>query len=123
MDEQEFDSLLPWGRYQRPDMQTAGRLITLGLALWGRTTDDLRQRLLTPTPNVPAGCSLADLQQLERQAEQILGYYLARVSIYPTTLGSLHPQETIAIGTQRFNVLEARCEIARRAVRHLRRRQ
>jgi hypothetical protein len=117
MDEHEFDTLLPWRNFEREDVRHAERLLPLAFALWGRTTDDLRRQLLAATPKVPAGSTLADLQVLLRQAEQILGYYLARVSTHPMILSSLHPQQIVAIGGQRFNVLEARCEIVRRAIR------
>ena len=56
MDEEEFDSLMqsrPFGRQvaMRADVQLRRRM-TLGIALWGRTLDDLQRQLLAPS--IPA---------------------------------------------------------------------
>jgi hypothetical protein len=59
MDEQEFDSLMqsrPFGRddAMRADLQLR-RGVTLAIALWGRTPDDLQRQLLAPSPQIPSG--------------------------------------------------------------------
>ena len=63
MDEQEFDSLFPAARLRRCG--------TLGLALWGRTSDDLRRQLRAPYPEIPSGFDLEDFRELQRFAQLI----------------------------------------------------
>lgn len=75
MDEQEFDSLMqarPFGRddAMRADLQLR-RGVTLAIALWGRTPDDLQLQLLAPSPEIPSGFDLTDLRELQRRAEKI----------------------------------------------------
>src|SRR5258706_7353121 len=75
MDEQEFDSLMqsrPFGRddAMRADLQLR-RGVTLAIALWGRTPDDLQRQLLAPSPEIPSGFDLTDLRELQRSAEKI----------------------------------------------------
>ena len=67
MDEHEFEALRGWKPFGKDAMKNAERLPALALALWGRTPEDLRQQLLTPTPKVPSGSALADLKALEQQ--------------------------------------------------------
>jgi hypothetical protein len=59
MGEQEFDSLFPPRPFGTAEaMRVEARLRrcgTLGLALWGRTSDDLRRQLLAPYPEIPSG--------------------------------------------------------------------
>jgi cytosine/adenosine deaminase-related metal-dependent hydrolase len=120
VDEHQFDTIRSWRPFETKDVQTSEKLTRLAIALWGRTAEDLRRQLAAPTPAVPHGCTLSQLQQLERLAEQLLSYYHARVSLHPNTLSHLHPHETITINGEQFNLMEARREIARRAVRHFR---
>ena len=113
MDEHDFEALRGWKPFGSDAVKNAERLPALALALWGRTAEDLRQQLLAPTPKVPRGCALADLQALERQARLMLKS--------PTTFSKLHA-EMIVIGSQTLSGLEARCEVVRRAIETLERR-
>jgi hypothetical protein len=119
MEEKEFDSLRLWRQFEFQDAQHGGRLVAFALALWGRTPEDLRRQLLAPTPEVPPGCGLANLKQLEQQARLILAHYTKKVAKFPTILSQLHPNELIVVGGKSFNVLEARCEVGRRAIQYL----
>jgi hypothetical protein len=121
MDEQEFDSLMPSRPFRREDALRADlqlrRGITLALALWGRTPDDLRRQLLAPVPEIPSGFDLADLQELQRNAQNIsAGMSDPRNAWLSRLAFSSH---TIFVGAQRFTAWEARCEIVRRAVEYL----
>ena len=122
MDEQEFDLLFP----QRPfgtaeAMQAEARLRrcgTLGLALWGRTSDDLRRQLLAPYPEIPSGFDLEDFRELQRFAQLIsAGLASSRNWLPPFPLATSSP--TFFVGTQRFTPWEACCEILRRAIEYL----
>jgi hypothetical protein len=121
MDEQEFDSLMqsrPFGRddAMRADLQLR-RGVTLAIALWGRTPDDLQRQLLAPSPEIPSGFDLTDLRELQRRAEKISAgmsdpryEWLSRLAF---------SSQTIFVGAQRFTAWEARCEIVRRAIEYL----
>lgn len=75
MDEQEFDSLFPPRPFGTAEaMRVEARLRrcgTLGLALWGRTSDDLRRHLLAPYAEIPSGFDLEDFRELQRFAQLI----------------------------------------------------
>jgi len=75
MDEQEFDSLFPARPFGTVEAVRAEarlrRCGTLGLALWGRTSDDLRRQLRAPYPEIPAGFDLEDFRELQRFAQLI----------------------------------------------------
>jgi len=119
MDEQEFDSL-----FQRPfgveDAMQADarsrRSVTLGVALWGRTSGELRRQLLAPHPEIPPGFELDDFRELERSA-QIVSYGLSRrrFALVSPAWASL----SVSVGNQRFTVWEARGEVVRRAIEYL----
>ena len=121
MDEQEFDSLMqsrPFGRddAMRADLQLR-RGVTLAIALWGRTPDDLQRQLLAPSPEIPSGFDLTDLRELQRSAEKISAgmsdpryAWLSRLAF---------SSQTIFVGARRFTTWEARCEIVRRAIEYL----
>src|SRR5690242_5374758 len=113
MDEHDFEKARSWKSFSSNDVKNAERLPAIGLALWGRTPEDLRQQLLAATPKVPRGCSLADLKLLEQQAKLMLQN--------PSKFGRFG-NEAIVIGTQTFNGLEARCEVVRRAIEDLEKR-
>jgi hypothetical protein len=126
MDEEEFDSLTksrPFGMADavRADVQLRRRM-TLGIALWGRTLDDLQQQLLAPCPALPPGFELADYRELLRSALEIsAGLSDPRFA----SLSQSHlafSSQTLFIGVQRFTAWEARCEIVRRAIESLERR-
>jgi hypothetical protein len=75
MDEQEFDSLFPPRPFGTAEAMGAvarlRRCGTLGLALWGRTSDDLRRQLLAPHPEIPPGFDLEDFRELQQFAQLI----------------------------------------------------
>jgi len=63
MNEEEFDACVPGN--PRTAMLVAreaqaGRLTTIGIAIWGRTSTDLKQRLLASPPEIPAECDLGE---------------------------------------------------------------
>jgi hypothetical protein len=75
MGEEEFDSLFPPRPFGTAEaMRVEARLRrcgTLGLALWGRTSDDLRRQLLAPYPQIPSGFDLEDFRELQWFAQLI----------------------------------------------------
>jgi len=117
MDEHEFDSRFPMRPFESGDaLKRAGRTAALGAKLWGMTPDHLQRQLLASTPATPAGFDLDDYRNLQRLAEMALRDV--------TTSGPRHPLASlgttvILAGTQRYTVLEARCEIVRRAIERL----
>lgn len=121
MDEQEFDSLMqarPFGRddAMRADLQLR-RGVTLAIALWGRTPDDLQRQLLAPSPEIPSGFDLTDLRELQRRAEKISAGMSEPQYAWLSRLA--FSSQTIFVGAQRFTAWEARCEIVRRAIEYL----
>ncbi|HTR46261.1 MAG TPA: hypothetical protein VMM16_02585 [Verrucomicrobiae bacterium] len=121
MDEEEFDSRLQWDAFTTKDAaRTDARLrrcATLGFALWGATPDGLTRQLLAPVPQIPPGFDLADFRELQRFL-QSLSLMLASPG-YAKFIRPFLPSRTISAGTQHFNMLEAQCEIVRRAIEHL----
>jgi hypothetical protein len=123
MEEEEFDSLMRSRPFGSKDAMMADALLrrrmTLGIALWGSTLDDLRRQLLAPSPEIPPGFQLADFMELERSAHEILGGLsdprFASLSQSHLAFSS----HTIVVGIQRFTAWEARCEIVRRAIEYL----
>lgn len=75
MDEEEFDSLLQSRSFTTPDATLADaqlrRRMTLAIALWGRTVEDLKRQLLAPSPEIPSGYDLTDFQELHRTMRSI----------------------------------------------------
>jgi hypothetical protein len=125
MDEEEFDALnlRPFGTEDaiRLEAQVRGdaRLrMTLGSALWGRTSGDLRRQLLAPHPEIPAGFDLADFRKLLQWTAQIASAVLVARRTPGLSLASFSAP-TVFVGTQRLTVWEARCEIVRRAIDYL----
>jgi hypothetical protein len=123
MEEEEFDSLMqsqPFGRKDamRADVQLRRRR-ALGIALWGRTLDDLQRQLLAPSPEIPSGFELANFRELQRSAQEIsAGLSDPRFA----SLSQSHlafSSQAIFVGTQPFTAREARCEIVRRAIEYL----
>ena len=124
MDEQEFDSLFaprPFGTAEamREDARLR-RSATLGIALWGRTSDDLRRQLLATYPEIPSGFDLEDFRVLQRTAQRISFMLASSTKCVVVDFPFLTtPSPPISIGTQRFTPWEACCEILRRAIEHL----
>jgi hypothetical protein len=123
MDEQEFDSLFPPRPFGTAEaMQAEARLRrcgTLGLALWGTTSDDLRRQLLAPYPEIPSGFDLEDFCEQQRTAQLISSALASSRNAWlaPFPLATSSP--AIFVGTQRFTPWEACCEILRRVIEHL----
>src|ERR1700744_372027 len=86
MTEEEFESsmtLAPFGTAdaERAEAQTL-RCMSLGVALWGRTTQDMQRQLLAPHPEIPTGFNLEELRRLHRHAQAIsLAKWLPRTSL------------------------------------------
>jgi hypothetical protein len=122
MSEEEFDSFMANRSFRFEDLRQveadAGRFTSLALALWGRTPADLASRLDAPHPQLPPGCTLADLRRLQ--------HYVQRLSaeaskphngwLAPLTFSSLG---MIAGSPQVSEGLEGRLELLRRAIEYL----
>jgi hypothetical protein len=126
MDEQEFDSIFlarPFGTAEATRaVARLRRCGTLGLALWGRTSDDLRRQLLAPYPEIPSGFDLENFRELQQFAQLITsGLASSRnVGLPPFPLATSSP--AFFVGAQRFTPWEGCCEILRRAIEHLEKR-
>jgi hypothetical protein len=126
MDEQEFDSVVrqPFGTKDamRQDARWR-RCATLAGALFGRTPDNLRRQLLKPYPEIPSGFDLTDLRELEGHVRMVLSVISSRA--YSLRMAGLSPwlshfaSAIVIVGTRRFTVWEACCEIIRHAIEHL----
>jgi len=124
MDEEAFDSLMqspPFGTKDaiRTDVQLRRRM-TLAIALWGRTIDDLQRQLTAPSPEIPSGFELADFRELQRRTQEISAG-LSDPRFASLTHLVAFSSQTILVGTQSFTAWEARCEIVRRAIEYLER--
>jgi hypothetical protein len=121
MDEFEFDSLVgsqPFGTQDasRFDLNLR-RNAALGLALWGKTPEDLRHQLLVPHPEIPAGFNLTDFRELHRYAQALAAHTVGPRSSWLPPVATYSP--IVEAGTERFNLWEARSEIVRRAIEYL----
>ena len=121
MNEEEFDSLIhgrPFGPADVRLLETqAGRCTSLGVALWGRTSDDLQRQLQAPYPEIPSGSELADFRKLQQWVRVV-----SERSGDPRFAWLPHlalSSSTISAGTRRFTEWEARSEIVRRAIEYL----
>jgi hypothetical protein len=125
VDEEEFFALMssrPWETTDAAQWEAQLRsntrlLMTLGAALWGRTSEDVQRQLVASHPVIPRGFSSADFQELLQLTAQMSSAVRAaqQRGFSPSMLSS----PTIFVGTKRFNVWEARCEIVRRAIDYL----
>ena len=127
MTEDEFDSLMrsrrPYGT--KDAMNAEAKMLhgmtlmsTLGTALWGKTDDDMRRQLLKPHPEIPVGFDLPDFQELLHVCNQVV----SAVSAIHKAAGEAHLltwSRSIVVGSESFTVLEARCELVRRAIEYL----
>ena len=122
MDEEEFDALMKSPPFDTRDVahweakrRAAARLVmTLGSALWGRTSEDLERQMIAAHPEIPAGFDLADFRKLLQWTAQMSSAVMVaqRRGFSPSMLSS----PTIFIGGKLFTAWEARCEIVRRAI-------
>ncbi len=87
------------------------------MALWGRTPDDLARQLAVACPEIPAGCTIADLQRLQSYIQKLAAAASKPQNSWmnPLTLSSLG----MIAGSQASAGLEDRLEVLRRAIDHL----
>jgi hypothetical protein len=122
MDEETFDSLHRLLPFTSADAANAEarlrRCMPLGIALFGKTSDDLRRQLSLPHPEIPPGFDLADFEELHRMTQTF-----AEIASRPAdprfawlSRSSFHS----LVGMRSFNDWEARIEIVRRALDYLR---
>ncbi len=127
MDEQEFDAqmqLRPFGTadFLRAEAQ-ARRGTALGMALWGKNSDDLQRQLLAPHPEIPAGFDVAGFRELQKSLWKLAaGLNDSRLRLSSMASVRAYCSSIIVVGTQRLTALEARCEIVRRAIEYLEKR-
>lgn len=126
MNEEEFDALVKsrpfgtadvahWEAEQRADTSL---VMTLGVALWGKTSEDANLQLLASHPEIPIGYDLPAFRRLLQWTAQMASAVLTlqRMGyVPPSTLSS----PTVFVGSQRLNLWEARREIVRRAIDYL----
>lgn len=126
MDEHEFDALFPYRSFgsKEATLQDARlrRCSTLASALFGKTSEDLRQQLLAPCPKIPPGFPLSAFRDLQKHTETLLATdptsrrFMWRHKLAP---GGEFSSRTIVVGTRRYSAWEARYEIVRRAIEFL----
>jgi hypothetical protein len=129
MNEEEFDALMksrPLGtgdvaHWEAELRANTGLVMTLGVALWGKTSEDAQRQLLAPHPEIPAGGDLADFRKLLRWTAEMASAVLAlqRMRGAPP---SILPSSAVFVGSDGLALWEARCEIVRRAIEYLERR-
>jgi len=121
VDEQEFDSLFQTGPFTTKDATKSDaqlrRRTMLGIALWGRTLEDLKRQLLAPHPEIPVGFDVTDLRELHQSLQNISGDFSNPRHAWLTRLPAF--SQTISVGTGRYTAWEARCEIVCRAIEYL----
>ena len=126
MDEEEFGALMNLRPFGTEDAihwyaQIRGDIglgMTLGSALWGRTSEDLQRHLLAPHPEIPSGFDLDDLRKLLQWTAQMSSAVLAVQRMRGLSPAVL-PPPAVFVGTHGFTIWEARCEIVRRAIDYL----
>ena len=125
MDEEEFDSLSRFRPFGAEDARRAEaqlrRGTALGIALWGKTSDDLHRQLLAPYPEIPSGFDLADFRELQKSI-RVIAVRLSdprQAWLYSMLSIRALASPDIVFGPERLTALEARCEIIRRAIEYL----
>jgi hypothetical protein len=129
VNEEEFDALMksrPFGtenvvHWEAEMRANASLVMTLGAALWGKTSEDLQRQLFASHPEIPARLELADLRKLLQWTAQIASAVLAlqRMRGVPP---SVLPSPAVLVGSQWLTLWEARSEIVRRAIEYLEKR-
>jgi hypothetical protein len=115
MTEEEFEASMNLAPFGTADAARAEaqwqRYMSLGVALWGRTAQDLQRQLLAPHPEIPPGFDLEELRRLHTTTQAIsLAKWLPRATL----------SGPIVFADERsFTAWEARCEIVRRAIEYL----
>jgi hypothetical protein len=119
VDEEEFDALMKSRPFGTGDVAhwEAKQVMTLGSALWGRTSEDPERQLVTAHPEIPAGFDLANYRKLLHWTAHMSSAVMApqRRGFFPSMLSS----PTIFVGGMLFTAWEARCEIVPRAIDYL----
>jgi hypothetical protein len=129
MNEEEFDALMKWrpfgtgdvARWEAERRATTRLVMTLGVALWGKTSEDAQRQLLASHPEIPAGFDLADFRTLLQWTAQMASAVLALQrmrGVPPSILSS----PVVLVGPQYLTLWEARCEIVRQAIDYLEKR-
>ena len=129
MNEEEFDALMksrPFGtgdvvHWEAELRANTSLVMTLGVALWGKTSEDAQRQLLASHPNIPAEFDLADFRKLLQWTAKTASAVLAlqRMRDVPP---SILPSPSVFVGSQGLTLWEARCEIVRRAIEYLEKR-
>ena len=116
MNEQEFDAWQSLRPFRTSDMKQFDRTAALAGHLWGAGLDHMQRQLLAPHPEIPAGFSLDDFRNLQRQSEALLSA-LQRKPLGPQWGFFRFFMDTkILVGSHRFTYQEACYEIVRRAI-------
>ena len=126
MNEEEFDALMksrPFGtedvvHWEAEQRANTSLVMTLGVALWGKTSEDAQRQLLASHPEIPAGFNLADFRKLLQWTTKLASVALAaqRMRGVPP---SVLPSPTVFVGSKGLTSWAARCEIVRRAIEYL----
>jgi hypothetical protein len=129
VNEEEFDALMksrPFGtrdvvHWEAELRANTSLAMTLGVALWGKTSEDVQRQLLASHPEIPAGFDLADFSKLLQWTATLASSVLAlhRMRGVPP---SILPSPTVFAGSHGLTLWEARCEIVRRAIEYLEKR-
>jgi hypothetical protein len=126
MNEEEFDALMKSrsfgtgdvGQWEAEQRANTGLVMTLGVALWGKTSQETQRQLLASHPQMPPGFDLADFRKLLQLTAKLASAVLVLQRMrggLPSTL----PPASVFIGSQGLTLWEARCEIVRRAIEYL----
>jgi hypothetical protein len=114
MDEEEFLTKYPMRPWTQDDHQEHQRVLVWSSLFWGNA-EHLRNQLLAPSPEIPTGLGLLELESLERFAALCLK--LARKA---PTRGPLSRQlwkaKTINVDGRELTMLEVRLIIVQRAI-------
>ena len=122
VNEEEFDSLMRLQPFETNDAierdEQLRRCISLGEALWGKTSDDLCIQLQAPFPKIPPGYDLKDFRELLAMSARISSLNLSdRRNEWLASRGDF--SKVVFVDNQRFTTWEARCIIIQRAIHHL----
>jgi len=121
MNEEDFDARMksrPFGtgdvvRWEAELRANTILVMTLGVALWGKTSEDAERQLLASHPEIPAGVDLPDFRKLLQWTTNMASAILALQRMRGV------PSPTVFVGSQDLNLWEARSEIVRRAIEYL----
>jgi hypothetical protein len=126
MNEEEFDALMksrPFGtrdvvQWEAELRADTSLVMTLGVVLWGKSSEDTQRQLLASHPEIPPGFDLADFRKLLQSTAKLA----SAVSALQRMRGgppSILPPPAVCMGSQGLTLWEARCEIVRRAIEYL----